>query len=672
MQSSGTNNPCPMCDRTKDGDCRIADNGMVLCHSIQNGVDKGKHHPERPFIYCGQSDEAQGFGKWLPEHLADDQPQKLKRQPKTHDFLYRFWDGSEVPVKRRRIDYADNRPKDVRWAGTLNGRPEKEIQPYRWKESRTQQVLDGGVLFVVRGELKADLLRGLGHPAISILGISERLIVELRRLGRDVVLCPDCDLADLDKWYAELTRQLPECRHLLSPMKGLNWRQPPEHGGLGVEDWIGTAKPNSDTIKAAITDEPWQPQAIILDRSVTLDDLLGPAEDGQLRRPRTDKLTQAIAIVLPLRFNELTQRIENDGKEIDGDFLNTLYLQLAEIHQLEINSKRAADAALVVARRNSYHPVRDYLNSGLPTLDPIDWEQLAACCFSTPEPWAQVHLQRQLIGLVARAMRAGCKLDTSLVIQSPTQGIGKSTMWSILGGKWFSDSLGDLRNLKDDILQLHSAWIHEWGEIDAVVGKRESETLKKFLSATKDDVRKPYGRGVETLHRSCGIVGTTNRDDFIKDPTGNRRFPVISVSTVNNDWIQANRDAIWGSALAAFNANTLWHYSNEENAQISAVARNFAAEDVVFDAVESWCEDNSELDGVAVARIIFDINQDKQGDQEFSRQIANRLRTLNWRRSTERSRGHLPNGSKHDKAYKWFRPTAPATAPTTAPTTAPA
>ena len=428
MRSSGRKTPCPMCGRTKDGDCRIKDTGMVLCHTLRDGVvRKGKHHPDRPYIYCGESDEAQGFGIWLPEHLADEQPQKQKREPKRRHFPYCFWDGSDVPVKRLRIDHPDSRPKEVRWDGSLNGRSEAEIQPYLWRESTTRLALDGGVLFIVRGELKAELLQNLGQCAISILGISERLIAELRRLGRDVVLCPDCDLADLNKWYGELTRQLPQCRHLLSPMKGLNWRQPPKHSGLGIEGWIETTKPDADTINAAITVEPWQPQLVILDRAETLNDLLGPVEDGKLRRPRTDKLTQAIDIVLPLRFNELTQRIENDGKEVDGDFLNTLYLKLAELHQLEINSKRAADAALVVARRNAYNPFREYLDSGLPKLEEVDWQQIEACCLNTPEPWAQVHLQRQLIGLVARAMKPGCKLDTALVVHSPKQGIGKST-----------------------------------------------------------------------------------------------------------------------------------------------------------------------------------------------------------------------------------------------------
>ena len=114
-----------MCGRVKDGDCRIAEDGKVLCHTICSGVvAKGKRHPQHSYIYCGESDEGQGFGIWLPEHLADDKPPKLKRKPKKHHFTYRFWDGSVVPVQRRRIDYSDNRPKDVRWVGTLNGRPE--------------------------------------------------------------------------------------------------------------------------------------------------------------------------------------------------------------------------------------------------------------------------------------------------------------------------------------------------------------------------------------------------------------------------------------------------------------------------------------------------------------------------------------------------------------------
>ncbi|WP_457766941.1 VapE domain-containing protein [Cyanobium sp. ULC065] len=135
-------------------------------------------------------------------------------------------------------------------------------------------------------------------------------------------------------------------------------------------------------------------------------------------------------------------------------------------------------------------------------------------------------------------------VHTCLVSASEAQGIGKSEFWKILGGEWFSDSLGDLRDIREDRIQLHSAWIHEWGEIDNIIGKRESETLKRFVSCSQVDCRRPYGRGVEHLKRSCGLVGTTNRRDFMKDPTGNRRLPVIHIQSVALPLVRANRDRI--------------------------------------------------------------------------------------------------------------------------------
>ena len=82
------------------------------------------------------------------------------------------------------------------------------------------------------------------------------------------------------------------------------------------------------------------------DTPTTVDELLGPREKGKLRRPRADQLTKLIDLTLPLKFNQLTQRIENDGEPIDGDFLGTLYIQLAEQFSVEVNKVRAQDAAM--------------------------------------------------------------------------------------------------------------------------------------------------------------------------------------------------------------------------------------------------------------------------------------------------------------------------------------
>lgn len=259
FERSSTGTPCPVCDRTKDGDCRILSSGIVLCHTCLNGVAPGRHHPDRPFVYCGHRDEAQGFGIWKPEALCEDRKDKAPRKPQKREFTYFLWDGSPAPQQRLRIDYSDGRPKRCTWAGKL-GIPQREVAPYRWHEA-IDGITAGDLLFIVRGELKAELLTGRGFRSISLLNQDdERLTVELRALAAEgvvPVLVPDNDSKDLDYWYATLTAAIPEARSLLCPLKGMDWRTPPKDGGLGIEDWIARSKPSNDDILAAITEQPW-------------------------------------------------------------------------------------------------------------------------------------------------------------------------------------------------------------------------------------------------------------------------------------------------------------------------------------------------------------------------------------------------------------------------------
>lgn len=248
------------------GDCRILSSGIVLCHSSQNGVERGKQHSDRPFVFCGRSDEAQGFGKWKPLSLCEERTHKAPRQlPPDQRFAYSFWDGTPVPTTR----YRKNLPgggKRCGWCkGGLQGRPQIDVAPYRWHKA-TKSLEAGDMLFVLRGEVKADLLADRGFRSISLLNQSdERLVIELRRLagaGVIPVLVPDNDQADLHKWYAHIVAAVPEARSLLCPLGGMDWRNPPRDGGLGIEDWIARSQPDNAAIVAAITEKPWSQGAL--------------------------------------------------------------------------------------------------------------------------------------------------------------------------------------------------------------------------------------------------------------------------------------------------------------------------------------------------------------------------------------------------------------------------
>ena len=226
-----------------------------------------------------------------------------------------------------------------------------------------------------------------------------------------------------------------------------------------------------------------------------------------LIRPRKDKLVDSIGGIYNFQLNELTNQIEIDGKPIEGNFLNTLYLELADKNKIDVNSQKASDTAILIARRNSYHPVEEYLNSCNQPLEKEKWDNLAYYCFGLSENLSTTHIQRQLIAAVARIYKSPCKVDTALVLQSDQQGMGKGKFWEAIGGDWYSASLGDLRNVKEDKITLHSAWIHEWGEIDRVIGMQSSEQVKSFMSEQWDNIRYPYERSAVELIEDAFLLG---------------------------------------------------------------------------------------------------------------------------------------------------------------------
>src|ERR1700730_17492579 len=85
-------------------------------------------------------------------------------------------------------------------------------------------------------------------------------------------------------------------------------------------------------------------------------------------------------------------------------------------------------------------------------------------------------------------------------------------------------------------------------------------SVKAFISQRDDTYRPPYGRTTVTQPRCSLIVGTTNEDDFLTDPTGNRRFwPVAVGDTLDIDLLKTWRDQLWAEAVVAYRAGEQWY-----------------------------------------------------------------------------------------------------------------
>jgi predicted P-loop ATPase len=241
------------------------------------------------------------------------------------------------------------------------------------------------------------------------------------------------------------------------------------------------------------------------------------------------------------------------------------------------------EALIAVAAERAYHPIKEYLN-GLPEWDKLERldKLLIDYLGAEDNEYSRAVIRKTLVAAVARIYEPGTKFDSVLILNGP-QGIGKSTFFSRLGTKWFSDSLTitDMRD-KAAAEKLQGYWLLELGEL-AGIKKTDVETVKSFVSRTDDKYRASYGVNVESHPRQCVIVGSTNSESgFLRDITGNRRFwPVrVSGSSTKKAWDLKDIDQIWVEALYIYRkGEDLFLKGNEAQIAVSQQAEAMETDD---------------------------------------------------------------------------------------------
>ena len=255
--------------------------------------------------------------------------------------------------------------------------------------------------------------------------------------------------------------------------------------------------------------------------------------------------------------------VKGSSQWVDADDSDLRYY-LEQTYGLDGKDK-IFDAVNVVAGRNRFHPVREYLDGcswdGVPRVETLLVDYLGA----EDNEYTRAVTRKTLAAAVARIYRPGCKFDYMLTLQG-RQGLGKSKFLGKLGGPWFSDTFGTMQG-KESYEQILGVWIVEVGEL-AGMRKAEVDAIKLYLTKQTDRFRPAYGRRLQEFPRQCIFIGTTNETQFLRDTTGNRRFWVVATPNepahdMETDLTPETVRLIWGEAVELYKKGEALYLSPE-------------------------------------------------------------------------------------------------------------
>lgn len=303
-----------------------------------------------------------------------------------------------------------------------------------------------------------------------------------------------------------------------------------------------------------------------------------------------DEFARQVWIKGSLPWRKPTDYFDAFWTNADDSYLRC-YLN-AEPYCLKASIQNVQDAFDAVTHRHKFHPIRQYLNGlkwdGVERLDSLYIDYFGAL----DTPLNRAMTRKAFTAAVARVFSPGCKWDYVLTVIG-SEGMGKSSLLSVMGGKWFSDSFTSIDGTKG-MEQLQRVWILELGEL-SVYKKAEVEPMKAFLTKKVDQFRPAYGRKTEIYPRQCVFFATTNENNFLKGDTGNRRFWPLNTGLQEStkslkDLDDSLRDQLWAEAKHRYDEGEKLYLPKDLEAEARQLQNEHGEEDERQGIIEEFLD----------------------------------------------------------------------------------
>ena len=308
-----------------------------------------------------------------------------------------------------------------------------------------------------------------------------------------------------------------------------------------------------------------------------------------------------------IRKNELSGRADITGdtkwkrNEIALDDLDINYIMLHMEQEYDIYSEKNIKRAIsIVANDNSYHPIRDKLNS-------LVWDGTERLADLLPRylgaeknEYTYEATRILFMGAISRVFHPGCKFEYMVCLVGG-QGAGKSSFLRLLAmdNRWFSD---DIKKLDDKVFEkIDGHWICEMAEMLATGNAKSVEEIKQFISKQLDTYRRPYNVYPSDVPRQSILVGTSNNPYFLPfDRSGNRRFIPLSVDKDkavhhpldDDEETLTYIEQCWAEAMVMYrNGNNKLVFNEALSEVLVEMQKKFMPEDFALTMIQTYLEE---------------------------------------------------------------------------------
>ena len=261
-------------------------------------------------------------------------------------------------------------------------------------------------------------------------------------------------------------------------------------------------------------------------------------------------------------------------------------------HKVEMRTTNLKNFVTLLADANQYNPVVSWVTSrewdGVSRIDDLYGTIVENRELCTKELKETV-VRRWMIGAIAAAFSPMGAMVRGVLVFQGEQYTGKTRWIEALAPKEL-DLIKTGRSLvvhdKDSVKQILSSWISELGELDATFKKSDIAALKAFITSDLDELRRPYAAAESQYARRTVFAASVNDSKFLQDDTGNSRFMVIPIVSLNHGHT-LDMQQVWAEIYEMWKAGEKHYLSAEEMTLLNGHNENFTATDPIFEMIAS-------------------------------------------------------------------------------------